>query len=102
VELSEHLSRHLDVGHRLEFVGPHALRQGRRDRYRRARVAQERGWSMFVNYVNGIRHAQLLPPTCRVRAPPTSFTNGKEVHGTWSRGSSMSDVIPVTRLRVAR
>jgi hypothetical protein len=47
---------------------------------------------MFVNYVNGIG---TLNSYANLQGSGTAdfFTNGKEVHGTWSRGSSMSDVI---------
>jgi hypothetical protein len=47
---------------------------------------------MFVNYVNGIG---TLNSYANLQGSGTAdfFTNGKEVTGKWSRGSSMSDVI---------
>ncbi|MGA2431965.1 MAG: DUF3048 domain-containing protein [Acidimicrobiales bacterium] len=47
---------------------------------------------MFVNYVNGIG---TLNSYANLQGSGSAdfFTDGKEVAGTWSRGSSMSDVI---------
>lgn len=47
---------------------------------------------MSVNYVNGIGTENSYA-NLQGSGPVTIFSGGKEIQGTWSRGSSMSDVI---------
>jgi hypothetical protein len=50
---------------------------------------------MFVNYVNGIGTENSYA-NLQGSGNATIFSGGREVQGTWTRGSSMADVIQYT------